>query len=81
MLSENPAMHKQKPCQTMSYNQGSLKRGPGNVVDKHTIEVVSEQTIQNTSSTCLPHNCPVARHQLGTLCKLMTGTVRKLVMH
>ena len=72
--------HEQKNCQPMSYNKGSLKRDPGKVVDIHTIEVFSEQKIQNTSSICLPDNCPVARHQLRTLCKLMSNILNKLDM-
>ena len=65
----------------MSCNHGSPKKRPEKVVDIRTIEVFSEQKIQSTSCVCLPDSCPMAKHQLRTLCKLMSDILNKLDMH
>ena len=81
MFPESSVKHEQRSCQTISCKKFSLKQRPEKVVDIRTIEVFSEQRIQSTRCVCLPDNCPAARHQLRTLCKLMSDILYKPDMH
>ena len=81
LFPENSVKYEQRRCQTTSCNQCNLKQRPEIAVDIHTIGIFSKQKIQNRCSICLPDNCPVVRHQLGTLCKLMINVLNKMDMY
>ena len=81
LFPENPVKYEQRRCQIMSCNQCNFKQRPEIAVDIHTIEIFSKQMIQNRYSIRLPDNCPVVRHQLGTLCKLMIDILNNMDLY
>ena len=81
MFSKSSVKNEQRSCQTLAAIKAASSNVLKDVVNIRTIEVFSEQMIQSTRCVCLPNNCPVARHQLRTLCKLMSDILDKLDMH